>query len=255
MCLLVGFNISNDQPYVKAKFPPNQEPPTNIEYLVFPSKQQLVTQTKASQNYTIVHTDEKGGRIYGYCRRVIAESSEECLALAYCLTSDTKAPGFYFKVLKEIESRHGHSEAQMQQLVNRLQMSKMPEAGKFLHMPMPKVPPTSIQGKSKADKRLNLDLEMHLKWLTEVWVPDKDGEDIMIPRRKDIRLESTELSDLFEVLDAEMLLSVFESLLQERKVILHSENMSLLSSSILALDSLLYPFQVKDFGAIEREVC
>jgi hypothetical protein len=272
MCLLIGFNISTNLPYIKSKYPVNEEPPTNIEYLVFPSKQVLITQTKASQNYTLILTDDSGERIYGYCRRVIPESSEVCLPLSYCLTSDCKAPGFYFKVLQEIESRHGNAELQMQQLVNDLQMSKMPAAGKFLHLPMPKTtaPPMaashSIQNfhhQSKgAQKRLSL--EVNPKWLTEATVSQKDDkkppfdlslinrsllsdkdsiDEIMIRRPNDIRLESTELSDLFELVDAEMLLNIFGSLLLERKVILFSENMMLLSSSILALDSILYPFQ------------
>lgn len=71
------------------------------------------------------------------------------------------------------------------------------------------------------------------------WSPN---DDIIIRRPTDLRLENTELCDLFRGLGADLLIDVFGSLLHERKVILYSKNISILTSSILGLQTILYPF-------------
>lgn len=68
-------------------------------------------------------------------------------------------------------------------------------------------------------------------------------DEIFIRRPNDLRLESTELSDLYQALGPDLLIVVFSSLLLERKVILYTENISILSSCVLGLQTLLYPFQ------------
>lgn len=168
VCLLIGYNTSSGAPYIKSKYPPDEDVPQNIEQLVFPSRK-LINQTKFDQEYSIILTDDSGYRIYGYCRRVVPESSDICLPLAYCLICENKAPGFFFKVLAEIESRHGQTDIQTNLLLQNLQNLAIPEAGKFLHMklplsPQPKTLHTSTNHKI-TPKRLSL--EVTPKWLTE----------------------------------------------------------------------------------------
>lgn len=299
VCLLVGFNNSTRQAYIKSKFPAHEEIPPNIEQLVFPSPN-LLSQTRKNQDYSIILTDNNGYHVYGYCRRVLPESCEICLPLAYCIISEVKAPGFYFKILKEIETRHGQAEFQTNFLLHTLQMRSIPDAGKFLHVKLllsPKPKTISTTHHKVTPKRLSL--EVNPKWLTEsaaqaafsncdtttdAVLSKKErstakslvqefedrkqannnaapfdlslinrslfngrnngkNDEIFIRRPNDLRLESTELSDLYETLGTDLLIVVFSSLLLERKVILYTENISILSSCVLGLQTLLYPFQ------------
>lgn len=296
MCLLIGFNSSTGSAYIKSKFPINQDVPMNIEQLVFPSSE-LVQQGRSNQEYSLIVTNETGRRMYGYCRRVLPETSEICLPLAYCLLSDTKAPGFYFKILKEIESRHGQTDIQADLLLKNLQSCAVPEPGKFLHLKLPMSPrPKAIGMSNHKINAKRLSLEINPKWLagsvaTTNSVNNKpltskkstqpslvqefedkknlkirenapfdfdlinrslminsnrDGsriDEILIRRPNDLRLECTELSDLYRGLGADLLINIFGSLLLERKVILYSKNVALLSSSVLGLQTILYPFQ------------
>lgn len=58
VCLLIGFNNSTRQAYIKSKFPADEEIPLNIEQLVFPSPN-LINQTRKNQDYSIILTDGK----------------------------------------------------------------------------------------------------------------------------------------------------------------------------------------------------
>lgn len=301
MCLLVGFNNSTSTAYIKSRFPADREAPQNVEQLVFPSSY-LVHQSRSDcQEYSLILTDDQGNHIYGYCRRVLPESCEICLPLAYCLISQTKAPGFFFKILKEIEQRHGQTDVQSNNLLTMLQSRPIPEPGRFLHIRLPSSPQRAGQKLFMSNHKISakrLSLEINPKWLTESAAQaafsestettleksskksglkslvqefeDKKQQDapfdlslinrslltragsaqranaideILIKRPNDLRLESTELCDLYLSLGAELLCNVFGSLLLERKVILFSQNISRLSSCILGLQTILYPFQ------------
>lgn len=294
VCLLIGFNNSTRQAYIKSKFPVDEEIPLNIEQLVFPSSN-LISQTRKNQDYSIILTDGNGYHVYGYCRRILPESCEICLPLAYCIISEVKAPGFYFKILREIETRHGQAEFQTNFLLQTLQTRSIPAAGKFLHFKLPLSPrPKTISTTHHKVTPKRLSLEVNPRWLTEsaaqaafsncetdsVMMTKKERsnqakslvqefeekkqngapfdlslinrslfngkskcDEIFIRRPNDLRLESTELSDLYQALGPELLIIVFSTLLLERKVILCTENISILSSCVLGLQTLLYPFQ------------
>ncbi|KAG4072183.1 hypothetical protein HA402_014412 [Bradysia odoriphaga] len=296
MCLLVGYNTCTNSAYIKSKFPDDDNVPQNIEQLIFPNRS-LLQQGKDNQNYSLILTNDQGYRIYGYCRRVLPESCEICLPLAYCLISQIKAPGFYFKILKEIESRHGQTDQQTQFLLKNLQYLSVPEPGKFLHLKLPLSarPKTIFMSNHKISPK-RLSLEVNPRWLTEsaTQAAFQDSEclykngksssgmkslvqefeqkkqekapfdfglinrsllsgreagvggkidEIFIRRPNDLRLESTEISDLYRILGAEVLIDVFGSLLLERKVILYGKNISTLSACVLGLQTILYPFQ------------
>lgn len=274
-CLLVGYNISTDQPYVKMVYPQSTSLPQNVEQLVFPSKQ-LLNQKQVNQEYSLIITDNNGHQLYGYCRRVLPENCEFCLPWAYVILAPKKASGFYFKVLREIEMRHGQAEGQTNMLLRTLRSSALPEPGKFLHLKMgpstavTRRPLVTAQHKG-SPKRLSL--EANPRWLIEAnleterngsgaTVDEKtlslithgsvmkksasDGfkvDEILIRRPNDLRLESTELSALFEGLGTELLLHAFASLLLERKVVLFGKNITTVSNCVLGLQTILYPFK------------
>lgn len=294
VCLLIGYDNSKRSAYIKWKYPSDEDVPENIEQLVFPSRNMLC-HNRSNQDYSLVLTDENGYHVYGYCRRVVPESCEICFPLAYCVISELKAPGFYFKILKEIESRHGQSDIQTDWLLQNLQNRTIPEAGKFLHLKLPTSPrPKNILISNHKVLSKQLSLEANPKWLTESAAQaafsnselsssmsstssgqtkrksllqefedrkqEKNGapfdlnlisrsslgsrnEEIFITRPNDLRLESTEISDLYRALGPDLLIVVFSSLLLERKVVLFTENISILSSCVLGLQTLLYPFQ------------
>lgn len=295
VCLLIGYDNCNRSAYIKWKYPSDEDVPENIEQLVFPSRNML-GHNRSNQDYSLVLTDQNGYHVYGYCRRVVPESCEICFPLAYCVISEQKAPGFYFKILREIEARHGQSEVQTDWLLQNLQNRSLPEPGKFLHLKLPMSPrPKTIFMSNHKIVPKRLSLEVNPKWLTESAAQaafsnadettstyggsgsgptkkksllqefeerkqEKNGvpfdlslisrshlsprnDEIFITRPNDLRLESTELSDLYRALGPDLLIIVFSSLLLERKVVLFTENISILSSCVLGLQTLLYPFQ------------
>ncbi|XP_055378331.1 uncharacterized protein LOC129610039 [Condylostylus longicornis] len=289
--ILVGYNLNEKNAYVKYKFPQHVQIPDNIEQLIFPSEK-LIQTDKSNQEYCLILTDDNGYKIYGYCRRILPENCDTCLPLCYCIISETKALGFYQKLLKEIESRHGQTDIQMNFLLKSLQKVKLPTAGKYLHVKLPlSIRPKTVFSSHHKISPKRLSLEANPKWLTEsaknlskfaecndskslrkanngqkslleeyeekkahnnfdfvlfnrsLIMRDPKFDEILIRRPNDLRLENTELSDLFINLGPELLVIVFSTLLLERKVILESENITKLSKSILALQTILYPFQ------------
>lgn len=276
VALLIGFDVANMSAYVKSVFPKNAKSPAMIEQFIYPtSKTPSDFMTKENQNFSLVLTNEYGGHLYGYCRQVVPEGFEICLPLTYCIISSTKATGFYFNVLKEIEMRHGQPEAQFKFLIKQLQCQPLPRSGKVLHTklmdsPIAKKCPEiakkpdreAIQkSQTRFNKRLSLESPEWLRMensADSVKAPfdlslinrslldrSKNIDEILIRRPNDLRLENGELSVLYESTTSELLIIIFGTLLIERKVILVGRNLSKLSSCIMALHSILYPFQVK----------
>lgn len=286
VCLLVGYDSSTKSAYLKMKYPPDEEIPDNIEQLIFPNTELITNCGRQNQEHCLILTDESGFHVYGYCRRVYPENSEFCLPLCYCVISVTKSLGFFHKLLKEIESRHGQSEQQMDCLLKILQDSSLPLPGKYLHAKVPLAlrPKSTFSTTPKRSSPKRLSLDANPKWLQNsppimdenlnkkknlslveqfeetkkhqqpfdlslinrsLIVRDPRFDEILIRRPSDLRLENIELSTLLDCLGVETLLTVFSSLLLERKVILQSSNISMLSKSIIALQTILYPFQWK----------
>lgn len=94
-----------------------------------PESLRSTTQNYACQCYSLVITNEKGERKFGYCRRVLPEGASVCLPLAYCIISSFRAPGFYHKVLQELESRHGLPNWLQNAFLHELYVSKFPKPG------------------------------------------------------------------------------------------------------------------------------
>lgn len=274
--LLVGFDVANMSAYIKTTFPKSSKVPPMLERFIYPTdKKPSDLMTKENQNFSLILTNEYGGHLYGYCRQVVPEGFEICLPLTYCIISCTKATGFYFNVLKEIEARHGQPETQFNNLLRQLQTQPIPKSGKFLHAKLMESPAAKkfpeiskkpdrdmIQkSQTRFNKRLSLESP---EWLRLENPPEtskppfdlslinrslldkmKNIDEILIKRPNDLRLENGELSVLYESTTSDLLVIIFGSLLIERKVILLGNNLSKLSSCILALYSILYPFEVR----------
>lgn len=274
--LLVGFDVTNMSAYVKTVFPKTAKPPPMIEEFIYPtSKRPSDLMTKENQTFSLILTDEYGEHLFGYCRQVVPEGFEICLPLTYCVISKIKASGFYFNVLKEIELRHGQPETHFNFLLRQLQSQTVPKSGKFLHAKLMESPAAKKfpdiakkpdrEAIQKSQTRLNKRLSLESPdWLRLENSPDsqkapfdlslinrslldkaKRIDEILIRRPNDLRLENGELSVLYESTTSELLVIIFGTLLIERKVILVGRNISKLSSCIMALYSILYPFQVR----------
>uniref|UniRef100_A0AAG5D0G0 UDENN domain-containing protein n=1 Tax=Anopheles atroparvus TaxID=41427 RepID=A0AAG5D0G0_ANOAO len=216
-CIVVGYDIMQNKPYVKSKYPPQKTPHKMIEVFVYPDNGSLIR--GRDQQYCIIITDHPQ-RLYGFCRRVLPESSEFCIPLTYCFVTKHNEPTVFYRLLECIESQHGNGRVP-ELLMEQFYYQKLPLAGEKLSLTLP----------TCFDTRSLLRQEAFLPFT------------LTISRPKDLRLEQTELYDIFKCLGPDGLIEVFESLLLEKMVILFSEHLSLLTSCVQGLLLILYPFQ------------
>lgn len=92
-----------------------------------------------AQCYSLVITDEHGKRTFGYCRRILPEGSENCLPLAYCILSKHRAPRFYKRILKELESRHGLPDKLRDALLSEFYYRQFPRPGETIKIDLAKI--------------------------------------------------------------------------------------------------------------------
>lgn len=224
-CLLVGLTLGESKhyvPYIKSIFPAHVKPEPNIESLCFPDASDWPpsseNQRPDEQYYSLVVTNENGDRKFGYCRRVLPEGGHFCLPLVYCIISQHRANGFYYKVLEELESRHGSPG--LEDFIKQLYECEFPGLGQSLKLSK------ILEEATRTSPQKNQDT-----------LPST-----LVRRPYDIRLEEQDLTQLLEHLEVPVFLKVFSSLLLERKVLLISNSLRKLSSCIEALQSILVPF-------------
>jgi hypothetical protein len=268
MLLLVGYDLVNRKAYIKSTFPKNEKSPPMIEQFIYPTDKNVCDiMTISNRDFTLILTDEYGNHVYGYCKQIVPEGFENCLPLTYCIMSNEKATGFYFNVLKEIEMRHGLPENQFSFMVKALQNQEFPARGKVLNVKLLDSP-ISIKFKSKnhmadeSNNRPNQKFAKRLSLESPEWLRAESSsadvnsinrrltdcarnknDEIFIKRENDARLENIELSTLYDCMTSELLLMTFGTLLIERKVLLVSENISKISSCMMAFYTILYPFR------------
>ncbi|XP_053621821.1 uncharacterized protein LOC128681722 [Plodia interpunctella] len=273
MCLLVGLNYMTGQAYVKSVFPSEVSVPPHIENLIFPETLSWAQRGEwspdaSAQCYSLVLTTERGERAYGYCRRVLPEGATTCLPLCYCVISKYRAPGFYYKVLREIEAQHGGPELRARALLRRLLRAALPPPGGELlltlvtdkqdHLKCQTMPDLRRSGgKSEEDKEefprfLDFENNNNTKRITLGY----ETRQTVIKRPIEPRVDEDNLSTLVDSLGTGLAIKVFGSLLLERKVIIISDKLSQLSSCMEALQSSLYPFvwQQPLISAIPSEI-
>lgn len=109
--------------------------PQKIENLCFPEAASgPLDQSNNAQCYSLVITNDKGERTFGYCRRVIPEGSDNCLPLTYCILSKHRALRFYKKILIELETRHGIADKLRDELINEFYYKKFPLPGESIRI-------------------------------------------------------------------------------------------------------------------------
>lgn len=119
------------------------EIPAKIEQLCFPDGiDGPMDRSDKAQCYSLVITDENGKRTFGYCRRILPEGSENCLPLAYCILSKHRAPRFYKRILKELESRHGLPDKLRDALLSEFYYRHFPSPGESIKIDLTKIKET-----------------------------------------------------------------------------------------------------------------
>ncbi|XP_041971162.1 uncharacterized protein LOC121727395 [Aricia agestis] len=241
VCLLVGLNYFKGQAYVKSVFPSQVRVPPHIESLIFPETLSGGTGELAGssgQCYSLVLTDERGERAYGYCRRVLPEGATTCLPLCYCLIGKYRAPGFYYKILKEIESQHGNSELEINDILQQLFETDFPAPGEQI----------TLTYRPSGDRTASVTVRRGTDEEADEDVENNNSPKSYGPRRAVIRrgieprADEHNASALLDALGAGLLVKVFGSLLLERKVVIVGDHLGMVSSCLEALQGALYPF-------------
>ncbi|CAG9863014.1 unnamed protein product [Phyllotreta striolata] len=267
-----------DMASIKFKYPRNADVPQSIEHLCFPeSDNATLDMSNQTQNYSLLITNDKGERTFGYCRRVLPEGSTCCLPLAYCILSKYRAPRFYKKILIELESRHGLPNKYRDELISQFYNQKFPKPGDSIRINLTNIEP-SVYNKTDIETSIKEKFEESTELISYVQVnrtgeflgvnkngahvehifineqdirkscstpsyivQTKEKNELVLTLHPDTRFEDSDLKQLHE-LPADVLLKIFSSLLLERKVVLISSMISKLSSCIDSLQSILYPF-------------
>ncbi|XP_050557796.1 uncharacterized protein LOC118280486 [Spodoptera frugiperda] len=278
LCLLVGLNHMTGQAYVKSVFPSQVQVPPHIENLVFPEtmssspRSEWSVDARSLQCYSLVLTDERGERAYGYCRRVLPEGATTCLPLCYCLIGRYRAPGFYYKVLEEIESHHGSSDVEIHSILQQLFETDFPNPGEEITISYAKnndydipgdyespngdynVPSGDYNVSPKSKTLPDLRREEKSEMATFYDLENNNGvknfnvtfdnmlRTKIIKRPIEPRVDEDNMSVLLDLLGAGLVIKVFGSLLLERKVIIIGDQLRSVSSCVEALQASLYPF-------------
>ncbi|XP_074026369.1 uncharacterized protein isoform X1 [Leptinotarsa decemlineata] len=263
-----------DEAQIKFKYPSCVEIPQNLEDLCFPESENVPLDIEnTSQNYSLLITNDKGERMYGYCRRVLPEGSTCCLPLAYCILSKHRAPRFYKKILLELETRHGLPNRYRDELISQFYRKKFPAPGDSIKINLTNIEPKpSKTDKENLEESIELVSYVHVNRTGEyiqvnnnnnsatseqIFINDSDiknscsvpsymlekGEkiELVLTLNPDARYEDSDLK-LLHQLPAEILLKIFSSMLLERKVIFISSMISKLSACVDCLQGILYPF-------------
>ncbi|XP_059148527.1 DENN domain-containing protein 2A-like isoform X2 [Physella acuta] len=213
-CLIVGLQPMKDssgfEPYVMHKFPENVSSNLSVPSFCFPDASifKVGSVTSLSESYSFVMTHADGSRVFGYCRRI--QPSDVSLPEVICIISPIDAFNMYNTLLSEIEKRRRISSDLAHELIAASFGRPLPKPGKICHI-------------------RTLD-------------SNSDMETIFLSRPSDHRLENVNYESPLYYLGTDKLVKVFSSIVMERRVLLCSSNLSVLTQTVHALAALLYPF-------------
>uniref|UniRef100_A0A665W5T6 DENN domain containing 2B n=1 Tax=Echeneis naucrates TaxID=173247 RepID=A0A665W5T6_ECHNA len=163
-----------------------------------------------SETFSFMLTGEDGSRRFGYCRRLLPTGKGPRLPEVYCIISRLGCFDMFSTILDEVERRRGVSAALVYPFMRSLMESPFPAPGKIIKV--------------------------------KTFLPGAGNEVIELRRPTDSRLEHVDFDSLFRCLSVRQVIRVFASLLLERRVIFVADKLSTLSSCMLAVVALLYPF-------------
>ncbi|KAJ8941114.1 hypothetical protein NQ318_007696 [Aromia moschata] len=161
-CCLIVEKV-RDVAQIKFKYPSCVDIPPNIENLCFPETDSApLDNSNTAQSYSLLITNDKGERMFGYCRRVLPEGSSHCLPLAYCILSKYRAPRFYKKILVELESRHGMKNKFRDELINQFYTQKFPKPGESIKIDLTNIEPKTDKTESREDLEDSVELTSYV---------------------------------------------------------------------------------------------
>ncbi|XP_033117136.1 DENN domain-containing protein 2A-like isoform X2 [Anneissia japonica] len=201
------------EPYEVRRFPQEVEGMDKliaIPHFCFPDafKWAPVEQYR-SETFSFVLTSEDGSRLYGYCRRLLPPGDGPRLPEVYCIISPIGCFPLYEKLLDLMEDRRKITPVHVDVLLKAAIARKFPSPG------------TAV----------------------ELRVPTYTGtEEHSLRRPLDSRLEQVDFEFLRSNLDHHMFIQMFASLLMERRIIMCSGDLEILSQCSQAAAALLYPF-------------
>nr|XP_020461426.1 suppression of tumorigenicity 5 protein [Monopterus albus]XP_020461435.1 suppression of tumorigenicity 5 protein [Monopterus albus]XP_020461443.1 suppression of tumorigenicity 5 protein [Monopterus albus]XP_020461454.1 suppression of tumorigenicity 5 protein [Monopterus albus] len=163
-----------------------------------------------SETFSFMLTGEDGSRRFGYCRRLLPTGKGPRLPEVYCVISRLGCFDLFSTILDEVERRRGISAALVYPFMRSLMESPFPAPGKIIKV--------------------------------KTFLPGAGNEVIELRRPTDSRLEHVDFESLFRCLSVRQVIRVFASMLLERRVIFVADKLSTLSSCMLAVVALLYPF-------------
>ncbi|KAF0305980.1 Suppression of tumorigenicity 5 protein [Amphibalanus amphitrite] len=134
------------EPCVVSRYPPDVSLEADVAPFCFPDAARWQrapdvwgrSAADGGAAYTLVVTDQHGGRSYGFCRRLTAHTGQEdavTLPIAYCLLTRHDAPAFYSKLLAALLEHHGTSEQHRLSVLDELYGRPFPLPGGSVSVP------------------------------------------------------------------------------------------------------------------------
>eukprot|EP01132_Coremiostelium_polycephalum_P002292 gene2292-2826_t len=242
---------ANVIPYVKDVYPPDQVDP-NVPLFCFPEELDKsythYTMPKVSDEmFTFVLTDREGKQQFGFTKRIVTPNHKtggntkilECL----CIISHYAWSSTFSSVLDILESRYRVSVDEIHKFLSSLLLSVIPAPGDSFTVYIHENPfvvtdtssPSSSSSSSSSSSILNNNNNNNHKLpvsyvLKRPLSTDKSS------------LHDGTLQPLLESLTSQKILSLFISLLFERRIIIYSVNITRVSKFVNAVVSLLDPF-------------
>ncbi|KAK3598780.1 hypothetical protein CHS0354_020893 [Potamilus streckersoni] len=226
--VIVGLQLNTEkqeyEPYIIYKFPEiaklhicshfrKADSNISVPHFCFPDASNYKptsSSSNKSQYFSFVLTNFDGGRVYGYCRRIMCSRSGGKFPEVICIISPVDAFQMYNSLLEHIEKRRAVSLDHAQELIAAAFGRPLPNPGYTLHI-----------------KSLDEEGEMQA---------------IFINRPADTRMSNVNWECLLTNLGVDKLIKVFSCILLERSVLFAAKHLGVLSPTIHALASLLYPF-------------
>ncbi|ELR17283.1 DENN (AEX3) domain containing protein [Acanthamoeba castellanii str. Neff] len=211
--------VQDGAPYVKWCFPPGREKDPlveNIKQFCFPDIEQYPKSKVKAETFSFVLTEGDGAKRWGYCRRMLEPGEGKRYPQCFCIVSFIPCFSIFSTILSHVIQRGGyttHSLNYCSVLLDAVYRQPLPPPG----------------GSFNVTVRSIVDAKPEHFFFTR-------------PDDSDSMFDYVNFEPLLHMLDAINVISVFTSLLVERRVIFIADELSVLSSCVQAAVALLYPF-------------
>jgi len=208
--LLIGLDFLSSEtkkPIIKFKHPPDAQIEAGLVALSFPDADYWPPSvTYSHNNYTQILTDDKGLRKYAYCHRLQPEETS-IVPLVYVIVTHHNSNVLYYGILSQLEEKHGESETSVKNFIDSLAKRKFPHC---------------------------LESLKHYK--------DSPFEEESSKEPSLLKFDDNPLPRILETVPLTHFLLLLGCVLNERKIILLSDNVSRLSDGVHSLLHNIRPF-------------